>query len=381
MRYLLIITLAMYFFNLDIRSSFAKSYSQRDLNVLVSQKSFYEFFEHAHDIIPSQRSQEWKSQVEQMAQEYLDFLKTKSELKSKQIKLVYEISSWPHLRNNEFFIKKRDFIFLSTLKQCFSAKNKKACLKKVDQIYHDFKHNRVFSFELAILLQKNHIDEKIIWNYIKDLTSHPISEFYCSQDGFKNLVLNKIHELMSSTSKKDLPIHQDCIKSLKTDLSKQLLSSDRIVRSNAFKVLKKHNLLDNQQTTSYHTLSFLAERTQNKQQTNLSLSSLKKLSKNYQLRNKVLAQLKELDPLPGDIFKHNTNKIVEAKTRILSRYFPEFLDHYARTCLDYLSGRKTFNKGNPTPHCHQLFSHNKSVKVLPENFVQEYNKATYFYKK
>lgn len=81
-----------------------------------------------------------------------------------------------------------------------------------------------------------------------------------------------------------------------------------------------------------------------------SLDILLGLSLSEKIRIEILQMLNALDPLPGKVFSNRKTISLEVLLR-LSRSFPEYLDSYAQTCLDFLSGNKKFPKGNPTPNC------------------------------
>ena len=81
-----------------------------------------------------------------------------------------------------------------------------------------------------------------------------------------------------------------------------------------------------------------------------ALNTLLSLSLNENLRQELLQQFLQIDPLAGKVFSLNTPQSLEVLLRF-TRNFPEYLDSYAQTCLDFLSGYKKFPAGNPTPHC------------------------------
>jgi hypothetical protein len=83
---------------------------------------------------------------------------------------------------------------------------------------------------------------------------------------------------------------------------------------------------------------------------NQALNTLLSLSLNESTRLEILQQFLKLDPMEGKVFTLNTAQSLEVLLR-LSRSFPEYLDGYAQTCLDFLTGDKKFPAGNPTPHC------------------------------
>lgn len=83
---------------------------------------------------------------------------------------------------------------------------------------------------------------------------------------------------------------------------------------------------------------------------NAALNTLLSLSLTEATRLEILSQFLKLDPLEGKVFASTSTQGLEVLLR-LSRSFPEYLDSYAQTCLDFLAGNKKFPSGNPTPHC------------------------------
>ena len=53
---------------------------------------------------------------------------------------------------------------------------------------------------------------------------------------------------------------------------------------------------------------------------------------------------------------------------------PEYLDYYARTCLEYLEGKKVFPRGNPTLHCKELFKEAKGTPWIDPGLQARYLK-------
>ncbi len=111
---------------------------------------------------------------------------------------------------------------------------------------------------------------------------------------------------------------------------------------------------------------------------NEALGTLLSLSLNEQIRTEVLKLFMQLDPLEGKVFSTESVLGLEVILR-MSRSFPEYLDGYAQTCLDYLTGNKKFPTGNPTPHCLDLCKASKKqnttfftkpvYKLIEEKFL------------
>lgn len=358
-------------------SSSSENYTIADLKILSSEKNYSEFFSHALDIRPSKRDQSWNNMVENLGVSYLDELGNKTKLEQAQLKLVYKLSSWPIFKNNEFFTKKRDFLFLKDLEYCLKNKPN-MCSTKLNFMFNDFNHDISFSNDLIKTLTAHKEQFNDLWPYAKPLAEHELSEFYCDKSPFKDVVLDHIYSTYSTQKKLPKTIHKDCIKALSKDLKLAITSRFEYQRDSAFLTLKTSKKATLEDQSLYHLLNYLYDKKMDNKNLDITLKNLKEISKNYKLRESLLREVKNLDPFPGNIFSVKKSDKADVKTRVLFRYFPEYLDEYSRTCLSYLSGARTFPNGNPTPQCHQLFGLNKTLKILPDSFQTEYNKATFF---
>ena len=375
MRKLLLVLLL---FNTTQSIASKQLYALKDLTILSNQKSFMEFFEHAHDLIPSQRGPKWKEMVESMGLLYLDSLREKPVLEDVDLKTVKSISKWPIFVKNEFFIKKRDFYFIKLIKHCFQAKQKH-CSQLTENIYNQYKHDIEFSYDLATTLSAFNISQEDLWKYTIQLVQHELSEFYCHKEPLKTIVLNKLFTLDANGAgfEKDL-VHKDCIKALIEDIQKVLSSTNNQSRLMAYKLLKIYGHLKADDILNYNILNFLGSAELSHKDIDDALKGLKLMEKSYNRRKIFIDSLQDQSYLPDKIFSKNKN--FAPKTRLLNRYFPEYIDLYAKTCLEYLNSDQSFAKGNPTPKCHEFFKQIKPLNILPESFHSRYEKATYFTK-
>lgn len=355
-------------------------YQITDLEILKNERSYFEFFDHALDIRPSLRDIKWKSMVESLGIDFLDELTKKTIIDKTSMNLVYKLSNWPVFIGNEFFIKKRDSLFLRQLQVCYSGKKRKktTCHKLSEHIYNDYKHDLVFSYDIVNLLVKYNVSHKKLWSFSKNLVSNKMSEFYCDKKDFKKIILNEIYRDISINKELKLDIHRDCFKSLTTDLRKDIVSTKDHQRNGAHEALKAAKAIQKKDSSAFYILEYLSKDQLDHNKVDNSINNLKDLAKNYQLRKTLLNTLNKLDPLPDSIFSTDLPNKNPIKTRLLFRHFPEYIDFYVKTCLSYLKGTKTFPHGNPTPNCHSLFVLNKSLKILPESFKIQYKKATSF---
>lgn len=386
------------------------NYTMKDLEVLAEEKNYQEFFAHALDIVPANRDESWKNMVEALGLDHLDSLASKTQLVDEDYKMVHKLSSWPIFKEDEFFRKKRDYIFLRELKSCFQQipkiQNEK-CLALMHRIGNDYKHDIIFYYDMVLALVPFNIGQDILWAYASKLTNDPFSEFYCAKPIFKDVILDQIFAHFSIPNKdntngiKDLnaKLHKDCIKVLKPTLEELALSQDKIIRKSAFKFLNSKNLLSPKITHQYYALNFLNDHLDTSSAIDSSIDALKFLAKDINEREAFIKLLNKFERYPDELFKdlklmtqphykYNSTKIqssnaqASAKIRMLNRYFPEYIQYYTKTCLEYLNAdsAQKFPKGNPTPLCHQFFKSKIVSELIPPNYVEDYKKATFFMK-
>jgi hypothetical protein len=354
----------------------------KDLRVLSNEKNNIEFFAHALDISPSQRNQEWKNMVETLGIDHLNTLLEKTQLAPKDYQLVHKLSHWPIFKIDEFFIKKRDYIFLREIKNCYTN-NSKNCLNLAKKIHNDYKHDLIFSYDLTLELIPFNPGQIELWNFASRLTKQPLSEFYCHKEKFKDVIIDQIFDHYSKHGNFSLEIHKDCYKSLQPAVQALLTNNDQILRRMAYALLAEKNLLKTSSLNEFHTLNFLQNTNLGTKEIDLSIRALKFFSNNNHKRLSLMSNLEKFDFLPDAIFPKKVQPKNTAKIRILNRYFPEYIVHYAKTCLKYLNNESSqnFNQGNPTPNCHNFFNSKIISTLLPKNYVDSYKDATFFIEK
>jgi hypothetical protein len=87
----------------------------------------------------------------------------------------------------------------------------------------------------------------------------------------------------------------------------------------------------------------------------------------------IFKTLKKLDPLPGEVFSSNDKEKREAVINLFASNFPEYVDHYAKTCVNFLKGIGEFPRGNPTLYCNELYSASKSKRWISQPLKTQYS--------
>ena len=351
-------------------------YSIADLRALEEQNGHAELLDHAFDVLPAKRDVIWNNLVENAGLAYIKKLSANNKSFKEDFLRLKRISKWPLFNRNEFYISYQDKFFLAKIKNCMESQEM-TCLAMAKSFLADFKHENSFNFELAMALPPGSIYKSLKWDIIQDKLKNEISLFYCHKASIKEIIIENIANSEHNLSSK---IHPKCIKNIQVDLNKVLLVSNYTMeqKMRISHVLLDFNLLETEASALINIENFLKHSDLDKEQLNRSLKEFAKISQNSDYRELILKRFKQFDPMPDDIFK-NINKITLAKINIITKNFPELIDLYASTCLDYLTGAKQFKRGNPTPNCHQFFKMVDNREILPGAFVKNYKKATQFY--
>ena len=351
-------------------------YNIEDLRILNEQSAHYEFFDHAMDIRPSKRNAEWKAMVDNMGFKLTAELLKQKTISAKQEQILLNIAKWPSLKNNEQFIERRDQALLKIVNQCFKNLEKN-CLDKAKDFHTNLDHPYEFSFNLLKTLKNNGISDEKLWPFVSGFVQDKFSEFYCHKEPLKSLITSRTLNKSWKSQKID-PLHPDCFKVLKPHFISKITSPDKEIRNAAYKIAIKLADISDQDKTKFYTLEFIDDNL-SKVDMALALPELEKLSNDYDLREKLSNSFDPNRSFPGKIFSSTEN--AKVKTRVLYRHFPEYIDNYAKTCLEYLTGSKSFLNGNPTPDCHALYKLDKDLGILPNSFQSKYQKATKFLNK
>lgn len=338
-------------------------YNLADLEVLKSGKSYEEFFDHAHDIVPSQRNEYWREMVSAMATDYVDEKRNYKQYDLKTYKKVNELGLWPELRRDEFFQIKRNSFSLSYFRSCFThiQQNKKqTCRSQMEKFWKSAKQDLETSYQMAAL-HYGLFPGKSAHAYLGPILHQEDDQFYCSKPIVQNIFLSHLNNaglhLKGHAQRKifmDGLISQSCWKKMVKPLKQALNQNGPMHGRSLFFALR---LNDELSKVEYHEwmLRFFLQSPLPGELLNLSWNSLSKLSQDYSLRARVLKKIKERDPLPGELFKRLEGPRSQALAFHLQDSFPEYINSYAKTCLNYLEGKGHYPFGNPTPECHQFF--------------------------
>lgn len=210
-------------------------------------------------------------------------------------------------------------------------------------------------------------------SYVKFIATGPTAQFYCAKANVKTVVLEELQKLYTSSAKpKDFlaqlstVANDECIKHIIPDLQQYITNIDPKYSEVSFHLLKHLKVLD-QLSGDVFLISYIMNNPVVGETFNEAWNKLEELGKNYDQRMKVLDCFKHKNFLPDELINSPNIEKRNVLLNKMSANFPEYLDYYARTCLDYLSGKKKFPYGNPTKHCRTLI---KISKEVPNTWVE-----------
>lgn len=343
-----------------------------DLKILLEQRDYRQFLDHAHDIRPAKRGEQWPRMVQEMASGYLQFLTERNHFTLQDFRYFKKLSRWPVLRDNEFFHLRWQRYSIRYAQSCIEkAANKQElakCHQALRQMWHHTQQNSDLGLQVAALLAST-LGPYQLWPFYQLSASDEITAYYhCQMPEVKNSAFHFLHHSITEHNLAgeqlsdfiDQHIHPDCWSHLKLDMQRfvRLYSSNAI---SAYQILRSKNELSPRDEDVF-LIRFYLTSAKKGALLNRAWSRIEALSQDAFHREQVLEQLLTVDPLAGDIFQKAARGNERYKILIshLAKNFPEYLDGYARTCLDYREGIRSFARGNPTLACDELFALHKS---------------------
>lgn len=364
----------LYLFSPTLAFGQSKSgYSLADLEVLRDGNNYQEFFQHAKDILPTKRDKHWQDMLSNMASDYVDNLRRKKKFNLSSFKKVEELAKWPEQRRDEFFQVKRQSYAIEYFKTCLSsltgdkpAPSKSDCQKQMNDYWGNSNKEVEMAYQL-LLLQVGFFPGQDTWSFLSPIISSELSNIYCERPIVKDAFLSKLHQM--DLEEEDSNSLRFKIKSMATDecwksLYPSLLSSlDELPTKEGHNLFRIGNILNiiPKEMADIWLVRYFLESPQPGKTFNQAWNVLSKLSQDYNTRMTVLKKLLTYDPLPGDIFSLKDKEKRRILTVTLSENFPEYIQKYAKTCMNYLTGSQTFPTGNPTKECHDLIQMDRTL--------------------
>ncbi len=361
-------------------------YTLADLEILSSEKNYQEYFAHALDVRPSERNDKWKEMTLLMAENWAKQIQKKAEPSHEDFQLIEKLFSWPLLKNNEFFRPLRFRYGVSYFQNCFRGESFENCYPRLEKFWEADPTDPDMAIQIVELVSKFKPESQQFdyWPWLNIALRSPLSEFYCKKENIAELLWEKIriewikvNKDGSFPNKLKTMVHADCLPGL-TKYAQSKLSplSNSLDREQAFAILKSENKLSKTQTQLFYVY-FLMDNPSQGETFNYAWSALQNLGKSAMAREAIMDRIKAGPTLPDETM----NSLDESKRRIvlkeIQKQFPELLQFYGKSCLNYVSGKVKFEQGNPTLYCKQIMNSGLSTELFGadlSNQIKQYLK-------
>lgn len=337
----------------------AQLFQMADLEILSKEKSYAEYLSHAKDILPQNRDKRWKEMTVEAAMGLLQNLIDMKSFHSSDFNKAVELRRWPVLGQSALFIIAFERYSFAYLEHCLqsSSLQKKSC--PFEQVWNLSQKTPQAARQMIHIKLKNG-DDSGLWDFIPAITKEGLEKIYCGEEEIQDLLARKIAELAKHFSNFNLNKELlnwasiDCLKQIGPVLKKGLHSKHIEVQEASYYLLERYSPLSDEEKQVY-LLTFYLQHPVKGDTLNYAWNFLSKLGQNYAKRDAVLKTMTLLDPLPGKVFSWQEDERKKSLMNHFNLNFPEYINHYIKTCLDYLEGKKEFPDGNPTIDCIPLF--------------------------
>lgn len=362
-------------------------YSLADLEILSTEKNYTEYFNHALDVRPSERNDKWKEMTLQMAESWTKSIQKKAEPTREDFFQVEKLFSWPILKSNEFFRPLRFRFGLAYLQNCFRGESWEKCWPLLQAFWEADPTDPDTAIQMVELVSKFRPENEQFdyWPWLKVALNSPLSEFYCKKENITDLLWEKIriewikvNKDGSFTQKLKTMVHQDCFQGLNQYALKKLSPlSNALDREQAFAILRSEKRLSELQKELFY-IYFLMDNPSQGETFNYAWNNLQQLGKSALKREAILEQIKRESTLPDETM----NSLDEDKRRVvlreIHRQFPELLQYYGKSCLNYVSGSVKYQQGNPTLYCKQIMDSGMASELFGPELTAQIKKHLKF---
>jgi hypothetical protein len=382
--------------SLGLSPVYSSPYSLVDLEALEKENSYAEFFQHALDIRPSERSEYWQTMVKNMAEGMLNTMLKKNRMTPEEFKMVESLSDWPVLKTDEFFKLKRQEVAIKWFSQCFSEDSapESKCWAQFVEFWETEKQERDLTSKLLKLLtpyiqsttpdvlKPEHQARRIVNRFfiIKPMVNSNLAELQCKKPEFQEILWEQLKKNWAfSLGQKSLATLLKNLASLECwkNFAPQAIqtwmkgddSQELALNFELLKLLKKES-----ETIRYlHSTHYLLTSPSKGDHFNIAWNRIQELGKKPLKREEIRGILEGWKSYPGETFKTSEQSKKNVIIRHFAKNFPEYLDLYSHTCIDFFSGKKSFPSGNPATNCRDFFELAASNKgIIPESLQKQF---------
>ncbi len=374
-----IFSITLIIFSLRIYSA-EQLYTFSDLKILAAENSFKEYINHALDVRPSLRTNEWSTMTKNMAKLYVEDLTTHKQFSEESYKKVESLNEIPVLRSDDFFKGRRQKYLLRYFKNCLE-KNLKQCERRIDLFWEGQKgdlNQSDIGIDLGRLIKASKRD-KDLWPFYLPATTGTLSNYHCKKQDVKEQVFAQLaNEMRSLPTNKTLQkkigeiANGECWDLLYPELKSSLLTDNKSISFYSYRVLNLKSKLTSVEKFSY-LLTYILNGPMVGETFNEGWNAIEQLGKDFKMRQDVLNKVMKLDYIPDELFNAADEMKRDVLIDLIDKNIPEFIDSYAKICLDYLEGKRKFPQGNPTKHCKTMFKLSKNKPWPGHGLKSRYN--------
>ena len=343
----------------------------KDLEVLESQRSYDEFLLHVNDIRPSERGKHWKEMLQNVGLLLIEYKLKSKDFSPKSFNQIELLGRSSALIEDELFQLRRIQYGEKYLVECFKKIEDKAkCENDLNTFWYFTNKDAELGLYLASLLLSNNsnIDR---WPFYRAAITDAAAPIYCAKSEIQKAIITKINQ--ESFSEKFDNNYQALLNRLVPDKCfEKMIPSIReaIIRTEtsgtdkelAINLLEAKKLLSKDDQDLFAIL-FLLSGPVVGDKMNTAWKKVELLSESFPKRQKILGMLKNLEVLPDQIFTDPNLPRNKAIINLFAKNFPELLDFYGKSCLEYIQRKNDENNIiNSAFHCHQFLT---AAKINP----------------
>ncbi len=347
-----------------------ENYKLIDLKVLVNSGSFEEFFVHIDDIKPSERNEEWVELTLTSVKKYANQLIENELVNKKAFSTFKKLALHNTIAKKEIFIYKYYQIATEYFKKCIdvSCKNDLYSFWKQSDKNHDLAANLFEIFKYRPLIDN--------WLFVEKMVQSSVNESYCEKPEVQKILLENLiikrenlnkpyNEVISAYVS---PICFNKFSYFLKDIVKKNLDS----KDEAFLILVSKGELTNFEKDLFYT-SYILDRPHPGELFDKAWSNTLNLASSSMRRSRLIREFEKNEIVPDLLLGSKDIKKIDTVYGLINDNFPELIDYYANTCINYFKGTKVYSKGNPTMNCKTFFGHFKNASWLSKNYIQKFN--------
>jgi hypothetical protein len=359
-------------------------YNLNDLVALEKEGNTQEFFLHFNDLRPSERNQIWKKMVENMATSFVDKKLLAKEWTKENFDQLENLNRLPLLKNEEVFQFKRDLFSKNYLKNCFELNSAKInCEQEINSYWDNSRKDPEIALSLVEIIENYH-SKLPTWSFYSLIIKDQIAPIYCKRPNVQHAILNFLNkETFSEDFDNDYKkligknIPSNCIKELIPVLKEALISSQTngLQKEQALQILQSQGQLTSTDKNFYLTI-YLLDAPVVGEQMNLAWKFIESLSENYKERTRILEEFGRIPLIPDKTFSDPKSTRNKAIIGLFAKNFPELLNYYAKSCLDFLNAKEG-SKANSNIQCHQFLKTAQELKSDKINWISDSISSSY----